>query len=98
MLIKSQNNISASECQNFLIIDNFMEAAIDWISTNQNISDTLPGAALWRHMDSHSEVVFHSGGSFEAGQAGGSLCVYDNHNTPVHDKSRTWFIRKGGYP
>ena len=42
----------ATECKNVLINNDFMEAAIDWIWTNQQISETLPGAAIWRHMGS----------------------------------------------
>ena len=44
--------ISTSECQNSLIIDDFMEAAINRILTNQQIPETLPGPALWRHVGS----------------------------------------------
>ena len=44
--------ISASKCQNFHIINDFMEAVIDWILTNQQIPDNLSGAAPWRHMGS----------------------------------------------
>ena len=49
-------------CQNFLIINDFMEVAIDWILTNQQISDSLPRAALWMTSYGLSEEVFHSGG------------------------------------
>ena len=37
--------ISTSECQNSLIIDNFIRATIEWILTNQKIPETLSGAA-----------------------------------------------------
>ena len=35
-------------------INDFMKAAIDWILgiTNQQISETLPGATVWRHLGS----------------------------------------------
>ena len=33
----------------------FMEAAIDWILINQQIPETLPGAALWRHMGTQAD-------------------------------------------
>ena len=39
------SKISASECQNSRIND-FMEAAINRILTNQQIPETLPGPAL----------------------------------------------------
>ena len=42
-------------------INDFLEDAIDWILTNQQIPETLPGAALWRHMG--SQEVLHSGGA-----------------------------------
>ena len=46
------SKISASECQNSLIIDDFMEVAINRILTNQQIPETLPGPALWHHVGS----------------------------------------------
>ena len=38
--------ISASECQDLLVINDLTEAAIDRILTNQQIPETLPGSAL----------------------------------------------------
>ena len=34
-----------------------MEAATDWILTNQQIPESLPGAALWRHTALRSGVA-----------------------------------------
>ena len=50
----------------FLIINDFMEAAFDWILTNHQIPETLPGVALLCHMG--SEVVVHSGGAHMTSQ------------------------------
>ena len=51
-LLSQTSKISASEYQNFLIIDDFMEAAINRILTSRQIPETLPGPALWRYVGS----------------------------------------------
>ena len=47
MLINILYMKSAFECQQFLM-DDFMEAAIDWIFTSQQIAETLLYDVIWR--------------------------------------------------
>ena len=69
-------------CQNFHIINAFMEATIDWILSNQQIPKTLPDL-LYDVILALSEVVFHSGG--------GHMTSHNKHHGGLHVVWAEWY-------